>query len=82
MSRYTQYPVRRYYDRCGDCGGDIGEQNVSKRASICDVCWDNRGWLLENREKIGMAVFQLIQRSMASHRGTAKRRIEKLKLEI
>ncbi len=69
----------RYYERCGDCGGNIEERKVSKRQSICDGCWDNRGWLLENRVMIGKAEFQKIQRSMASHRGTAKKRIEKLK---
>ena len=79
MSRYSQYPVKRYYERCGDCGESIGERNTSMRPSICDTCWDNRGWLLENRVMIGMAEFQKIQRSMASHRGTAKKRIEKLK---
>ena len=72
----------RYYERCGDCGEAIGEHKISTRADVCDVCWDNRGWLLANRVMIGTDEFQKVQRSMASHRGTAKRRIEKLKLEV
>ncbi len=68
--------------RCGDCGQEIKERKVSGRRDICDGCWDNRGWLLENRVMIGMAEFQKIQRSMSAQRGTAKRRIEKLKKEI
>ena len=75
-------PFRKpYLGKCGDCGGEIGERNESKRRDICDGCWKNRLWALENREMIGMAEFQKIQRSMASHRGTAKKRIEKLKSE-
>ncbi len=76
MSRYNYV---RIYERCGDCGGAIGERNSSMRPSICDECWNNRGWLLENRTKIDLAEFQKIQRSMASRRGIAKERIEKLK---
>ncbi len=71
----------KYFRRCGDCGEDIVEQKRSSRQDICDTCWDNRGWLLENRKMIGMTEFQKVQRAMASHRGTAKRRIEKLKEE-
>jgi len=67
----------KYYERCGDCGGDVKEP--SHRGDICDGCWDNRGWLLENRVMIGMAEFQKIQRAMASKKGTAKSQIEKLK---
>jgi len=71
-----------YYPRCGDCGGAIEERKVSKRESICDDCWERRGWLLENREIIGMAEFKKIQSVMAHHTGTAKRRILKLQKEI
>ena len=80
MSRYSE--MGSYYERCGDCGGAIGERKVSKRKRVCDVCWDNRGWLLKNYKTIGLAEFQKVQRSMAGHRGTAKRRIEKLKVEV
>lgn len=72
----------KYYERCNDCGGDITEPTVSHRRDICDTCWDNRGWLLKNREMVGMVEFQKVQRNMASHKGTAKRRIEKLKKEL
>lgn len=72
----------KYYERCGDCGGDIEEPSVSHRRDICDTCWENRGWLLQNHAMIGMAELQKVQRAMASHRGTAKRRIEKLKASI
>ena len=72
-----------YYSRCGDCGGDVEhDQKVSRRRDICDACWKNRGWLLEHRGHIGMVEFQKIQRSMSGHRGTARRRIEKLKREV
>ena len=79
MSRYSRME-EPYWGKCGDCGGEIGERTVSSRRDICDTCWGNRGWLLANRELIGMAEFQKIQKSMASHRGTAKRRIDKLKV--
>ena len=79
MSRYSQMG-EPYWGKCGDCGGEVGERIVSSRRDVCDACWENRGWLLENRELIGMAEFQRIQKSMANHRGTAKRRIEKLKV--
>ena len=79
MSRYSRMG-EPYWGKCGDCGGEVGERKVSSRRDVCDTCWENRGWLLKNRELIGMAEFQKIQRSMANHRGTAKRRIEKLKV--
>jgi len=79
MSRYCQYPVRRYYYRCGDCGQDIGEQKVSKRWSICDGCWENRGWVLDNVPKFGLATFKRIQKKMVGRRGSAKAYIESLK---
>ncbi len=69
----------KYYDRCNDCGLSIIEEIRLGRADICDTCWGNRGWLLKNHEKIGMAEFRKIQRAMASQRGTAKKRIEKAK---
>lgn len=78
MSRYSRIG-EPYWGKCGDCGGEIGERKVSSRRDICDACWENREWLLENRELIGVDEFQKIQRSMGNHRGTAKRRIEKLK---
>ena len=72
--------MKKYQERCGDCGGDIKEPSISHRGDICDPCWENRGWLLKNREMIGMKAFAEVQRAMAGHRGTAKRRIEKLKV--
>lgn len=74
--------MSRYSRKCGDCGDEVGEINHAGRGDICDGCYENRGWLLTNRVSIGMAEFQEIQRSMAAHRGTAKRRIEKLKAGI
>ena len=71
--------ANRIYEHCGDCGGELGEQKVTKRASICDGCWDNRRWLLDHNKGISIKEFGKIQSCMASHRGTAKRRIEKLK---
>ena len=79
MSRYSRIG-EPYWGKCGDCGGEVSERETSKRRDICDTCWQNREWLLENRELIGMAEFQKIQKSMAGHRGTAKKRIEKLKI--
>ena len=78
MSRYSRIG-EPYWGKCGDCGGEIGERTKSKRRDICDACWENRGWLIENRELIGIAEIQKIQKSMGNHRGTAKRRIEQLK---
>ena len=76
MGKYFRKP---YLGKCGDCGGEIGERNESKRRDICDGCWENRLWALENRELIGISEFQKIQKAMARHRGTAKCRIEKLR---
>ena len=69
-----------YYPRCGDCGSAIKESTKSSRKDVCDECWDNRGWLLENRVMIGTTEFQRAQKMMGGRRGTAKRHIEKLKL--
>jgi len=68
-----------YRGKCGDCGGEIGERKISTRRDICDNCLDNRKWVIENRELVGMVEIQKIQKSMGSHRGTAKRRIDKLR---
>ncbi len=78
MSRYSRIG-EPYWGKCGDCGGEVGERKHQGRRDICDGCWENRQWLLGNRELIGIAEFQKIQRAMGYHRGTAKRRIEKLK---
>lgn len=81
MSRYSRIG-EPYWGKCGDCGGEIGNRVVSKRRDICDSCWRNREWLLENRETIGMVEFQKVQKSMASHRGSAKKKIDKLRSEL
>ena len=78
MSRYSRIG-EPYLGKCGDCGGEVSERTAPGRRDICFTCWENRKWVLDNRELIGMAEFQKIQRSMAGHRGTAKKRIEKLK---
>ena len=76
----------RYYERCGDCGGDVGERKVSKRLSICDDCWERRGWIVANMNRItewlGMKEFRALQGSMAHHTGTAKRKIIKMMKEL
>jgi len=76
----------RYIERCGDCGGDVGERQVSKRESICDGCWERRGWIVthlnEITEYFGMKEFQTLQRSMAYKTGTAKRKIIKMMKEL
>lgn len=56
MSRYSSMG-EPYWGKCGDCGGEIGEASISHRRDICEGCWDNRGWLLKNREMIGMVEF-------------------------
>ena len=77
MSSYSRIE-ESYWGKCSDCGGDIKEPSLPHRRDICDTCWDNRGWLLENRVMIGMVEFQKIQRSMAYKTGTAKRKILKM----
>jgi len=76
----------RYQERCGDCGGDVGEQKVSKRSDTCDDCWERRRWVVTNLNKItkyfGMKDFQALQRSMAYRTGTAKRKILKMMKEL
>ena len=75
-----------FIERCGDCGGDVGERKTSKRRSICDDCWERRGWIVTNLNKIteyfGMKEFQALQRSMAYKTGTAKRKIIKMMKEL
>ena len=69
--------------KCSDCGQEVGEAGTFReRRDICAQCGENREWLLDNVRLIGLAKFQEVQRSMASHRGTAKRKIDKLKLEL
>ena len=76
----------RYQERCGDCGGDVGERKVSKRISICDGCWERRDWIVTNLNRIteyfGMKEFQALQRSMAYKTGTAKHKILKMMKEL
>ena len=76
----------RCQERCGDCGGDVGERKTSKRLSICDDCWERRDWVVTNLNKIteyfGMKEFQALQRSMAYKTGTAKRKIIKMVKEL
>ena len=76
----------KYYERCGDCGGDITERKVSKRLSICDDCWERRGWIVANMNRIvewfGLKEFQALQSVMAHKTGTAKRRIVKMMKEF
>jgi len=75
----------KYYERCGDCGGAIIENKVSSRLTVCDECWERRGWIVKNMTKIaeyfGMAEFTKLQRSMAYKSGTAKRKILKWQSE-
>jgi len=75
-----------YYDRCGDCGGTIKERKQSKRASICDDCWERRGWVVEHMSRIveyfGIKEFGKLQSSMAHHTGTAKRKILSMVREL
>lgn len=74
------------FERCGDCGGEIKEVIKSRRADVCEECWERRGWLVAHMNKIvewfGMAEFQALQRSMANHTGTAKRKILKMMREL
>ena len=76
----------RYIERCGDCGGDVGERKISKRHNICDDCWTRRGWIVTNLNKIteyfGMKEFEALQRSMAYKTGIAKRKILKMIKEL
>ncbi len=76
----------KYYERCGDCGGDIKERKISKRERVCDECWERRGWVVNNHSKIverfGLAEFQKMQRVMGRHSGTARRRIKKWQLAL
>ena len=71
----------KYIEHCNDCGKEFTETKGSRR-DVCSECWDNRGWLLHNVQKIGMANIKACQRSMAAGRGTAKKRIEALKKQF
>jgi hypothetical protein len=70
--------------KCSDCGVALTDDNRKHqcRKDICDTCWENRSWLVDNRLQIDINVFRKIQRAMASHRGTAKKQIESLKLKV
>lgn len=67
-------------------GGGVGERKISTLMSICDDCWERRGWIVENMSGIvewfGLKEFQSLQSVMAHHTGTAKRRIIKMMKEL
>jgi len=77
---------RKYYERCGDCGGEVGEIEADRRPDICAECWERRMWLARNIDKVatyfGMAKFQALQKSMAYKTGTAKGKILRMAKEL
>ena len=68
-----------YHEKCHDCGWKMGARKISKLSYVCDECWERRAWVVDHAVEIGMAEFQKIQKAMRGKRGTAKRRIMKLK---
>ncbi len=72
-------------DKCHDCGEWLTTVNQKRlcdlRWDICDDCWNNRGWIVRNAQRIGLENLHDVQRAMKSHRGTAKRRIRYLKIQ-
>ena len=66
--------------KCNDCGQPFETKRL-QRADVCDPCMENRGWLVANaRGLCQTTAFRDIQRSMAAGRGTAKKKIEALKM--
>ena len=71
-----------FYERCGDCGGDVKERKQSKRNKICDECWERREWLVSRLSVYETDPrFHKVQQAMAYQTGTAKRRILALQKE-
>ncbi len=64
---------------CKDCGQEKPPAKYGTRLDICAECWENRSWVLNNVPRIGLATFKIIQKKMASGRGTAYAYIESLK---
>ena len=63
--------------RCKDCGGKAEGQVRSRRADVCDGCWDTRLALVRGEIVTpGGEEFVKIQRKIACGRGTAKRFID------
>ena len=65
-----------FIDKCTDCGSDVVGREHSGISNICDVCWDNRGWLVNNIKTAGQAGFRDIQHHIRGRTGGAKRVIE------
>ena len=65
--------------KCNDCGQEKPEGKYGTRPDVCAECWANRGWVLDNVPKFGLATFKLIQKKIACGRGSAKAYIESLK---
>ncbi len=64
------------YSTCRDCGEnfDWWEEQKTRRADVCNGCYDRRGALLKALEarQVSLEVFQGLQKKMARGRGTAK----------
>jgi hypothetical protein len=66
------------YMKCNDCGEPY-ETTKATRSDVCSTCWDMRLRFVNGEiAECGSEDFIAIQRSMASGRGTAKRRIMKI----
>ena len=62
-------------DKCNDCGDELTKENTGKgsRRDVCNSCWDNRMWLVNNAPRANPEVFRKIQKAMGYGRGTAKK---------
>ncbi len=65
-----------FIEKCTDCGSDVVGREHSGLSNICDVCWDNRGWLVKNLSNVGQAELLKIQHLIRGRTGGAKRAIE------
>lgn len=70
--------------KCNDCGRAFEMKRTEERGrhDVCDDCWKNRTWLVNNARLLPPEKFMAIQKAMGYGRGTAKRKIEALKLSF
>ena len=67
--------------RCRDCREEFSTERKTGRVDVCDHCWDNRGWLVENGQAVGITDMQTAQKKMAG-RGNARPFIDALRASM
>lgn len=66
-------------ERCTDCAQEVGKREHSGLSNVCDRCWDNRGWLIDNLKTVGVKELLRIQQLIRNRTGEARRAISALR---